>query len=205
MWTCFLRQADNLETMMGGDTQHTIFRRIKLTLTRLEKQKCCVEQHLFRAKRSLSLVWDPGPEPECWEWRGPGQGEGLVPSCRSALNISCPAPGWLQGDGHPATAHHQHLQTTQPQQICRGSISNMVNLQSVTAKFEDGMRMVLSLTSLLSTNNNAFVCHNYYVDDLTIPLIVLLILFNNVKMYCIYNISGIFQFLNKWLKFLSNS
>ena len=52
MWTCFLRQADNLETMMGGDTQHTIFRCIKLRLTRLEKQMCCVEQHLFRAKRS---------------------------------------------------------------------------------------------------------------------------------------------------------
>ena len=26
MWTCFLRQADNLETMMGGDTQHTKLR-----------------------------------------------------------------------------------------------------------------------------------------------------------------------------------
>ena len=116
------------------------------------------------------------------EWRGPGQGEGLVPSCRSALNICCPAPGWLQGDGHPATAHHQ-LQTTQPQQIYRGSISNMVTLQSVTVKFEDGMRMVLRITSLLSTNNHAFVCLNYYVDDFTIPLIVLLILFNNVKMY----------------------
>ena len=55
---------------------------------------------------------------------------------------------------------------------------------------------------------NAFVCHNYYVDDLTIPLIVLLILFNNVKMYnCMYNINGIFQFLNvmilKWLKLLT--
>ena len=144
------------------------------------------------------------------EWRGPGQGEGLVPSCRSALNICCPAPGWLQGDGHPATAHHQ-LQTTQPQQIYRGSISNMVTLQSVTVKFEDGMRMVLSLTSLLSTNNHAFVCHNYYVNDFTIPLIVLLILFNNVKMYnyIMYNINCIFKFLNimilKWLKLLSNS
>ena len=102
----------------------------------------------------------PGPEPECWEWRGPGQGEGLVPSSRSALNICRPAPGWLQGDGHPATAHHQ-LQTTHPQQIYCGSISNMVNLQSVTVKFEDGLRTVLSLTSLLSTNNHAFVCHNY--------------------------------------------
>ena len=50
MWTCFLRQADNLETMMGGDTQHTILRWIKLRPTRLEKQKCCVEQHLFLAK-----------------------------------------------------------------------------------------------------------------------------------------------------------
>ena len=70
--------------------------------------------------------------------------------------------------------------------------------------------MVLRITSLLSTNNHAFVCLNYYVDDFTIPLIVLLILFNNVKMYkCMYNINCIFQFLNimilKWLKLLSNS
>ena len=62
----------------------------------------------------------------------------------------------------------------------------MVNLQSVTVKFEDGMRMVLRITSLLSTNNHAFVCLNYYVDDFTIPLIVLLILFNNVQLYVQY-------------------
>ena len=89
----------------------------------------------------------------------------------------------------------------------------MVNLQSVTVKFEDGMRMVLRITSLLSTNNHAFVCHNYYVNDFTIPLIVLLILFNNVKIKNVqlhmYNINCIFKFLNimilKWLKLLSNS
>lgn len=116
------------------------------------------------------------------EWRGPGQGEGLVPSCRSALNICCPAPGWLQGDGHPATTSFKLLNLNKytAAQYQTWSTCNQL------VKFEDGMRMVLRITSLLSTNNHAFVCLNYYVDDFTIPLIVLLILFNNVQLYVQY-------------------